>query len=400
MRTARRAAPGGSVRLVEQRRQVEAVRLPVVRGRLEVEALGAADHLVERAEAERRHELAHFLGDEAEERLHELRLAGERLAQLRILRRDADRAGVQVADAHHHAAHHHQRRGGEAELLGAEQRRHHDVAAGLQLAVDLHDDAVAQVVQQQHLLRLGEAELPRHAGVLQAGERRGAGAAVVTRDEHDVGVRLRHAGRHRADARFGDQLDVHARARIGVLQVEDELREILDRVDVVVRRRRDQADARRRVPHLGDPRIDLVAGQLTALARLGALRHLDLQVVGVDQVLAGDAEAARGHLLDGAAPRIAVRRRARSAPGSSPPSPVFDLAPIRFMAMASVSCASWLIDPYDIAPVEKRGRIASTGSTSSSGTGGPAGFSRNRPRSVARRWLWSSTSRVYSLKMS
>ena len=75
----------------------------------------------------------------------------------------------------------------------------------------------------------------------------------------------------------------------------------------MVRRRRDQADARRRVADLRDPRIDLVAGQLAALARLGALRHLDLQIVGVDQVLAGHAEARRRHLLDGAAPRVAVR---------------------------------------------------------------------------------------------
>ena len=32
---------------------------------------------------------------------------------------------------------------------------------GLHLPVHLHDDAVAQVVEHQHLLRLGEAELPR-----------------------------------------------------------------------------------------------------------------------------------------------------------------------------------------------------------------------------------------------
>ena len=36
---------------------------------------------------------------------------------------------------------------------------------------------------------------------------------------------------------------------------------------------------------------------------------------------------------------------------SSPPSPVFDLPPMRFMAMASVVCASREIEPYDIAPV-------------------------------------------------
>ncbi len=80
--------------------------------------------------------------------------------------------------------------GGEAELLGAEQRGDRDVAAGLELAVGLDPDAAAQVVHHQHLLRLGEAELPRDAGVLDRGERRGAGAAVVAADQHDVGLGL------------------------------------------------------------------------------------------------------------------------------------------------------------------------------------------------------------------
>ena len=37
--------------------------------------------------------------------------------------------------------------------------------------------------------------------------------------------------------------------------------------------------------------------------------------------------------------------------------------------MASVSCASALIEPYDIAPVAKRRKIDSAGSTSSIGIG-------------------------------
>jgi hypothetical protein len=44
--------------------------------------------------------------------------------------------------------------------------------------------------------------------VLERGERGGAGAAVVAGDEHDVGVRLADAGRDRADADLGDELDV------------------------------------------------------------------------------------------------------------------------------------------------------------------------------------------------
>jgi hypothetical protein len=41
---------------------------------------------------------------------------------------------------------------------------------------------------------------------------------------------------------------------------------------------------------------------------------------------------------------------------------------MRFMAMASVSCASREIEPYDIAPVANRLTISLAGSTSSSGS--------------------------------
>ena len=86
-----------------------------------VEEVGLADHLVEGAEAHRGHQLAHFLGDEEEVVDHVLRQALEALAQHRVLRRDADRAGVEMALAHHDAAGRDQRRGREAVLVGAEQ---------------------------------------------------------------------------------------------------------------------------------------------------------------------------------------------------------------------------------------------------------------------------------------
>jgi hypothetical protein len=74
---------------------------------------------------------------------------------------------------------------------------------------------------------------------------------------------------------------------------------------------------------------------------------------------------------------------------SSPPSPVLDLPPNRFMAIASVVCASHEIEPNDIAPVANRWTICAAGSTSSSGTGGPAGRSANKPRRFFRRRAWS-----------
>ena len=266
----------------EQRRQVEAVRLPVVdRGVASAGTSTRPTMSLKRAEAELRHDLARFLGDHEQIVDDVLGLAGELLAQHRVLRRDADRAGVQVALAHHDAAERDQRRGREADLLGAEQRGDHDVAAGLELAVGLQHDAAAQVVHHQRLVRLGDAELPRQARVLDARERRRAGAAVVAGDQHVIGVRLRHARGDRADADLGHQLHADPRGRVRVLQVVDQLREVLDRIDVVMRRRADQADARRRVADAGDVVVDLLAGQLAAFAGLRALRHLDLQLVGV-----------------------------------------------------------------------------------------------------------------------
>src|ERR1039458_9562220 len=45
--------------------------------------------------------------------------------------------------------------------------------------------------------------------------------------------------------------------------------------------------------------------------------------------------------------------------GSSPPSPVFDLPPMRFMAMASVVCASREIEPNDIRSEEHTSELQS-----------------------------------------
>ena len=293
-------------RVVKDRREIEAARLPVVDGRQGVDEVHAADRLVQGSEAQRRQVLPHLLRDELEEGHHEVRRAGEAGAQLRVLRGHAHGTGVQVADPHHDAAHHHQGRGGKAELLCAQERGDHDVAPGLQLAIRLHDHAVTQAIEQEGLLCLRESQLPRRARMLERCQRGGTGAPVVPRDEDDVGVSLGHARRHGPDSCFRDQLDVDPGALVRVLEVVDELGKVLDRVDVVVRRRRDESHAGRRMPRLGDPGVDLVTRELATLARLRSLRHLDLDVIAIDEVFAGHAEAAGCHLLDGRSLGVAV----------------------------------------------------------------------------------------------
>ena len=219
---------GGDRRLAKHVREVESGRFPVLESRFDIESIDTANHLIDRTEPKLRHQLPHFLCQEAEELFDELRLAGELLAQLGVLRCHAYRARIEMADAHHDAASDDERCGGEPEFLGSEQRRNHHVAPGLQLSVDLDDDAVAQVIQHQDLLRLGEPEFPGNAAVLDGRQRRRAGSAIVTRDQHHIGVRLRDPGGDRPNAYFRDQFHVHARDRVGVLEIENELREIFD----------------------------------------------------------------------------------------------------------------------------------------------------------------------------
>src|SRR5881409_1319083 len=115
------------------------------------------------------------------------------------------------------------------------QRGDGDVAPGLQLAVGLDADAAPEVVGDEYLLRLGEPELPRDARVLDRGERRGSGTARVAADEDHVGLRLGDAGRDRPDADLRHELHADARLVVRVLEIVDQLGQVLDRIDVVVR---------------------------------------------------------------------------------------------------------------------------------------------------------------------
>ncbi len=66
----------------------------------------------------------------------------------------------------------------------------------------------------------------------------------------------------------------------------------------MVGRRRNEANPRHRVTQGTDVLANLAAGQLTAFAGLGTLRHLDLNLVGTGQILGGHTKAPRSHLLD------------------------------------------------------------------------------------------------------
>ena len=71
-------------------------------------------------------------------------------------------------------------------------------------------------------------------------------------------------------------------------------------------RRRNKGDAGNGIPRLSNDFIDLEAGQLSTLAGLCTLGHLNLYFSGIHQILRCDSETTGCHLLHGAAERNPV----------------------------------------------------------------------------------------------
>lgn len=69
----------------------------------------------------------------------------------------------------------------------------------------------------------------------------------MTGDENVIGLGLGYSGSDDSDSYFGNELDRDSSTWIGALEIVDELLEILNRVDVVMRRRRNESNSRSRM---------------------------------------------------------------------------------------------------------------------------------------------------------
>ena len=243
------------------------------------------------------------MSQELEEIDDELRLTRKALTQLRVLCGYPHWAGVEMTNAHENAPRHNERCGGKTILFSTKQRTHDDIATGLHLAIYLNNNSITHAVEHECLLSLCQADLPGSTGVLERIQRARPCAAIVAGDKNDVGFCLRDTSSNCANAFLTHELDVDSSRRVGPLEVENKLLEVFDRIDIVMRRRRDEPHTGRAVARPCNPWIYLACRQLATLTRLGSLSHLDLDVVCMSQVHACYAKTARGNLFDGAASR-------------------------------------------------------------------------------------------------
>ena len=146
---------------------------------IDVQKLAVANEFIHGAKTQPCEILTHLFGQELEEVDHEFRFTTEPCAKFRVLRCDADRAGVKVAHPHHDASGDNKRRRGEAIFFRTKHRRNDDVAPGFHLPVDLNDDPVAHAVEHERLLRFGKSKFPGGSSMFERTQRARTGSTVM-----------------------------------------------------------------------------------------------------------------------------------------------------------------------------------------------------------------------------
>ena len=184
---------------------------------------------------------------ELDRRVQEARQSLRRLvdrqacAQVRLLRRDADRAVVGVARAHAQAADRLDRAVRDRDRVGAERERLGEVGRVAQAAGDDQRD-VAPAALIEVPASACERRDRRHRDVVAEQQRRGAGAAAAAVEDDVVDADLERGVDVGLDV-LGRQLGADRDAVRSLAHLVGEAAEVVDAVPVGERRRRDRGRA-------------------------------------------------------------------------------------------------------------------------------------------------------------
>lgn len=178
----------------------------------------------------------------------------------------------------------------ETPLFSSKKTSNSNIATRPNLTIGLEGDSAPKIVEDEGLVGLSETELPRKTSVLDSGPSRSSSSSVVSRDEDVIRLRLRHSRSDDSDSDFGNELDGDSSAGIGTLEVVDELLEILDGVNIVVRGRGDESYSGSGVTGASNGGRNLVTGEFSSFSGLRSLGHLDLKFIRVGEVVGGDSE--------------------------------------------------------------------------------------------------------------
>ena len=86
-------------------------------------------------------------------------------------------------------------------------------------------------------MRFGNAQLPRKSGIAHTGARRSTRSAVIAGNEDDIRASFGNTDGNRADTGLRYQLHADTSVAVRIFQIMNELCQILDRINIMMRRR-------------------------------------------------------------------------------------------------------------------------------------------------------------------
>mmetsp|Transcript_4365 Transcript_4365/g.9226 ORF Transcript_4365/g.9226 Transcript_4365/m.9226 type:complete len:439 (-) Transcript_4365:2363-3679(-) len=253
-----------------------------------------------------------------------------------------------MADTGHHTSLGNHGNGSESELLRSHHGSNGDIASSTNATIDAEGHAVTEVVVHQSGVGLAQSQLPGSTCMLDRGEGTGSSASIASGDLDDIGISLGDTAGNGSDTDGRDKLDGNSGLFVDGVEVVDELGKILNTVDVMVGRRRDQGDTLLTGTKSGDVLRNLRSRKLTSLTGLGALGDLDFVLLGGDKELRRHSEAATGDLMNVRVGRISVLETGEVGEGGTA-APLVDIrdglaADDVLSALSGVGLASHAVD--------------------------------------------------------
>ena len=244
------------------------------------------------------HIFTKFLCDKAHEVHNIFRFSAETLSKFRILCCNSDRAGIQITYTHHYTSHCYQRCGSKSEFFCSKDGCDRHVTAAHQLTVCLDADSFSQTILDQRLMCLGKSKLPWKSGIVNRTSWCRTGSSVISGDQYQSGSCFGNTGCYGTNAGFWYQFHRNPCIFIRILAVINELCKVLDGIDIMMWRWRDQTDSRCRMTGLGNPWIYLSSRQMSAFSWFCSLCHLDLDFLCTYQISGSYTESSGSDLLD------------------------------------------------------------------------------------------------------
>mmetsp|Transcript_21480 Transcript_21480/g.44151 ORF Transcript_21480/g.44151 Transcript_21480/m.44151 type:complete len:370 (-) Transcript_21480:714-1823(-) len=263
-----------------------------------LEEIGTSNNVIDLAVSKVSQKLTNFFGYEFEEVDNVLRSSGELLSELFLLTRDTHWASVQMANTSHNTTFGNHGNGSETKLFGSKKSTDDNISSSSDTTVNTQGNTVAKSILHQSRVSLGKSKLPRTSGVLDGRKRGSSSTTVATGNLDNIGIGLGNTTSDSSNSDGRDELDRNPGVLVHGVQIMNQLSKILNTVNIMMRRRRNQSDTFLAGTQSGDVFRNLGAWQLTTFTGLGTLCHLNLELLGGDKEFRGDSESTTGDLMD------------------------------------------------------------------------------------------------------